>query len=66
MDYPIKKRGHLLHSGDPIHASDHYSMSKEWKDYQQHGEDVKDPYYAHKKKPTPVVPQQKTGCHLYW
>ena len=60
MDYPLKKRGHLLHPGDPIHASDHYGMSKEWKDYQQHGEVVKDPYYAHKKKPTPVVPQQKT------
>ena len=60
MDYPQKKRGHLLHPGDPIHASDHYSMRKEWKDYQQHGEDVKDPYYAYKKKPTPVVPQQKT------
>ena len=55
MDYPLKKRGHLLHPGDPIHASEHYSMSKEWKDYQQHGEDVKDPYY-----PTPVVPHQKT------
>ena len=60
MDYPPKKREHLLHPGDPIHASDHYIMSKEWKDYQQHGEDVKDPYYAYKKKPTPVVPQHKT------
>ena len=60
MDYPLKKIGPLLHPGDSINASDHYSMSKEWIDYQQHGEDVKDPYYAHKKKPTPVVPQQKT------
>jgi hypothetical protein len=59
MDYPLRKRGPLFHPGDPIHASDHYSMSKEWMDYHQHGENVKDPYYAHKKKSTPVVPQQK-------
>ena len=60
MDYPLKKRGHLLHPGDPINASDHYSMSKQWVDYQKHGEVVKDPYHAQKHRTTIVTPQYKT------
>jgi hypothetical protein len=35
-------------------------MSKEWTDYQKHGEVVKDPYYAQKHRTTIVTPQHKT------
>jgi hypothetical protein len=36
-------------------------MSKEWIDYQKHGEVVKDPYIAHHRKTNAVTPQHETG-----
>jgi hypothetical protein len=59
MDYPPIPRGPLLHPGDLMHASDHYSKSKDWLNYQKHGEVVKDPYYAHYHKNTIVALQHE-------